>query len=70
MKKRRYSLNLDVATITAIDAAAIKNRVSRSAIARMFLDMVNHVPVDMLKETSPIPAFFGFRTGGHNGNHQ
>ncbi len=67
MKKRRYSLNLDEATISAIDAAARKNATSRSAVARALLCMVHHVPVDQLCEKSPLPNYLGVKIGGEYG---
>jgi hypothetical protein len=61
MKKHRYSLNLHVETVAAIDAAAKKAETTRSAIARMFLNLVNHVPVEQLREQTQIPEFFGIK---------
>lgn len=62
MKKHRYSLNLDTGTIALIDEAAAKNHTSRSAIARMFLQLIKHVPVNRLQEKSPVPAILGIET--------
>jgi len=66
MRKRRYSLNLDESTISAIDAAADENATSRSAVVRALLCMVHHVPIDYLCEKSPLPNFFGIKTGAEH----
>lgn len=59
MIKERFSINCDVETMALIDQAALENHTSRSAIARMFLQLVKYIPVEQLKETSPIPGFLG-----------
>jgi hypothetical protein len=63
MEKQRCSLNLDVETIQAIEEAARLNHTSRSAIARMLLQIIQYVPVNQLRELSPVPYFFGINTG-------
>lgn len=61
MKKRRLTLSIDSKTVTQIDEAARVNDTSRSAIARMLLHLIWYVPVDNLRETSPIPSLLGVK---------
>jgi hypothetical protein len=51
--------------------AALKNKTSRSSVARLLLRMIEHIPAELLRETSPVPEFFGIRTGtgGTDGHH-
>lgn len=62
MKKKRYSLYCDAETMALIDKAAEINDISRSAVAAMFLQLVRYVPVDRLRETSPVPTLLGINT--------
>ena len=59
MKKKRFTLSFDSKTASLIDEAARLNDTSRSAIANMLLQMIRYVPVDNLRETSPIPSLLG-----------
>lgn len=59
MKKRRFTLSIDTKTADQIDTAARANDTSRSAIARMLLQLIRYVPVEDLHETSPIPGLLG-----------
>lgn len=64
MSKGRYSFSCDPETIDQIDEAAKKNNTSRSAVVRLLLDLVHVVPADKLKQTSPLPAYFGIQDTG------
>jgi len=59
MMKKRYSVCLDENTMALIDAAASSNKMSRSAVVRMFLDLVGYLPGESLKMSSPVPALLG-----------
>ncbi len=57
--KERYSISCPPETMALIDDAAEKNNLSRSAVIRMFLDLIRYIPVEKLKETSPVPQYLG-----------
>ncbi len=59
MIKDRFSINCDVETMGLIDDAAKRNHTSRSAVVRMFLQLVKYIPVEKLRETSPLPGILG-----------
>lgn len=59
MYKEKFSLSCDPEVIAKIDKIAKKNKTSRSAISRMLLQMVEYVPPESLKETTPIPSLLG-----------
>jgi len=59
MKDFRCCFCLDEQTLSLIDEAATRNNISRSAVIRMFVDLVNYLPPERLKSTSPIPALLG-----------
>jgi len=68
MKKRRFTLSIDTTTLDQIDGAARANDTSRSAIARMLLQLIRYVPVEDLHETSPIPGLLGISKEAYHGD--
>ena len=63
--KKRYSFYVAEETMDLIDQAAAQNNISRSAVIRMFLELINHVPTQSLKLVTPIPALLGIDTEGN-----
>ena len=66
--KKRYSICLDETTMGIIDKTASMNKLSRSAVVGMFLDLANYLPEERLKITSPIPALLGICKEANNAN--
>lgn len=64
MKKERVSLNCDSEVMELIDKVAKKNHTSRSAIARMLLELIKYIPAEKLVEKSPIPGILGLGKEG------
>ncbi len=62
MEKQRCSLNLDTETMQAIGEAARLHHTSRSAIVRMLVQIIQYVPMDQLRELSPVRPFYGIKT--------
>ena len=57
--KERYSISCPPETMALVDQAAERNNISRSAVIRMFLDLIRYIPVEKLRETSPVPGYLG-----------
>lgn len=64
MGKHRYTFNCDLDVMALIDEAARQNNTSRSAVARLLLELVRVIPAEKLKQTSPVPAYFGIQNTG------
>ncbi len=62
MPKQRCTITLCKETMDTIHKAAKMNDLSRSAIIRMLLQTINHLPLEELKETSPVPYILGLST--------
>lgn len=58
-KKQNFSLNLDTETIELIDKAARKNETTRSAVARMMLELIHYLPNEKFRSVSPLPFLLG-----------
>lgn len=59
MFKEKFSITCDRDTIEAIDKVAKQNKMSRSAISRMLLQMIYYLPAERLKEITPVPSILG-----------
>ena len=61
MKKGRLTINCDQDILDLIADAAQQNNITMSAVAEMFLELINYVDISELKKTSPLPFMFNIK---------
>lgn len=59
MLMQKYSISCDMHVMAKIDKAALANNMSRSAVARRLLELIDYVPVEKLKKSPLIPELGG-----------
>lgn len=61
MQKVKCSITVDSGTLDLIQKAAKLNGLSRSAVIRMLIQTICYIPLEKLKETSPVVHILGLR---------
>ncbi len=53
--RKKCTFTVDEQTAALINKAAKQNGLTQSAVARMLLNTINHLPLEELRETTPVP---------------